>query len=188
MALAAPALVRASSIMPVRDPKLVRGILIHKNGRVLVTGVRSAQSETLSALYCRGETADQSRLIPWESFEPLPEGKESLRHETVWLHESDRRVVEFRQIEKQSAVIAKPAYELSLEERAARPRPRQSWQNPKIDRRRSTSVDARAAVRAHLPTSYIVEDGNLPMASHRNYGGLLLPASAYDPRYALDAA
>jgi len=181
MALAAPALVRASSIMPVRDPKLVRGIIIHESG------LREAANTPDHPYW--PYTYDQAPKITWTSFEPLPEGRESLRHEVVWLHESDRRVVEFRQIERQSADIARPAYEISLEERAARPRPPWTISDVKRDRRRATNIDVTTAIRESLPKTYVITDGNVPLSPEfRNYAGSALPTSAYDPRYALDAA
>lgn len=66
-ALFAPAIVRAGSIMPVRDPHLVRGVWRDRSGPLTPGGL----------------------IVPDRSFHPTPvPDSTSLRWETVWLHES----------------------------------------------------------------------------------------------------
>lgn len=80
--LAAPALVRATSIMPVRDPRLVRGIWLDTK-RLL------------------GGNPDNV----YAAFQPLEFDRESLRHEVVWLHESHPEVRAARMADRYGSVM-----------------------------------------------------------------------------------
>lgn len=73
--LAAPAIVRAATLMRVKDPGLVAGVWI---------GDKSA--------WYRWNADFPYQTVP--TFQPLEYGRVSLRNETVYLHKSDPRVLE----------------------------------------------------------------------------------------------
>ena len=134
--LAAPALVRATSIMPVRDPRLVRGIWL----------------DTRRPLGGNPECV-------YAAFQPLEFDRKSLRHEVVWLHESHPEVRAARMADRCGAVMQPLidhalAVEASVEEHLQR-RHFDRALNARIAARQA-SVNTRAAIERSLRRPIVV--------------------------------
>ena len=86
--------------MPVRDPKLVRGILLNRKKIVF--------DEHL-----------QRFLSNRPAFAPLEPGHESKNHEVVWLRQEDPLLREYQQIALHTDYLTQKSNLLSLEQRTA---------------------------------------------------------------------